>query len=281
MSGELRKRLYEHFAGIANAAGAKWSVLSGIDGYPEGIGRDLDVACAARKDADRLCEIFVSCLRQHEFRWIVYPSPIWGRRIMGISRDYETAELHIVHPIRVGTVTLKPDWSAIEYVEGVFPSDPLARFFKRCLMPALAGSAAWQRKCAELPAPGSVPWWMRTFTRKVKSGPAITNLDRLEFYGLYMTRHPLIALDSFCRWCARRLKSRNYPAAPVYQLNGTIDPEVFLSLSQRLLSEVFTGFACIDDLSPNQVRDMQAAQRLVFLSKARSGVRDVCAIPDN
>jgi hypothetical protein len=281
MSGELRKRFYEHFAGVANAAGVRWTILSGIDGYPAGIGRDLDVACAARMDADQLCKVFVSCLRQHEFRWIVYPSPIWGRRILGITQDYETVELHIVHPIRVGIVTLRPDWGAIEYVGGVFPSDPLARFFKRCLMPALAGSAAWKRKCAESPAPGHLPWWMRSFTRKVKSGRAITSLDRLELYILYMTRNPPIALNSFYQWCVKRVISRNYPAAPVYQLNGTIDPEAFLSLSQRLLSEVFTGFACIDDLSPNRVRDMQAAQRLVFLSKHRSDLRDVCAIPEN
>jgi hypothetical protein len=280
MSGELRKRFYEHFARTANDSGIRWTVLSGIDGYPPGIGRDLDVACAGRDDADQLCKVFLSCLHEHTFRWIVYPSPIWGRRILGITQDYETVELHIVHPVRVGIVTLTPAWSAIEYVGGVFPSDPLARFFKRCLMPALVGGGGWQRKCAGTPMPDRLPWWMRSIARKVKSGRALGSLDRLALYSLYFIDSPARAVVGLVQWRVRRAIRRTYPAAPVYQLNGAIDPEAFLGLSQRLLSEVFTGFICIDDYSPKRVRAMQAAQRLVFLSKHRPDIRDIRAIPD-
>jgi len=280
MSGELRKRFYEHFARAANATEARWTVLSGIDGYPAGIGRDLDVACAVREDADQLCRVFVSCLRQHAFRWIVYPSPIWGRRILGITQDYETVELHIVHPVRVGAITFAPVWEAIEYVGGIFPSDPVARFFKRCLIPALVGGEGWRTKCARSPMPHHLPWWMRSVAGKVKSGTDLSIRDRLNLYCLYFVGNPGRSAVSLIQWRTRWAIRRNYPAAPVYQLNHAIDPGAFMDLSRRRLSEVFTGFACVDHISPKRVRAMQAVQRLVFLSRQRPEIRDVCAIPE-
>jgi hypothetical protein len=281
MSGKLRKRFYEQFASAANAAGVKWTVLSGIDGYPLGIGRDLDVACAGREDADHLCRVFVSCLNQLEFPWIVFPSPIWGRRILGITQDYETVELHIVHPVRVGAITLAPAWGAIEYVGGIFPSDPVARFFKRCLMPALVGGEGWRAKCAQSPMPDRPPWWMHPTAVKVKSGTNLSGPDRWSLYCRYFLANPARAAISLMQWRLRHATRRNYPAAPVYQLGGAMDPDEFLELSRRRLGEVFTGFACIDDFSPKRIRNLQAAQRLVFLSKHRPEIRDIRAIPDN
>jgi hypothetical protein len=281
MPGELRKRFYEHVAGAANAAGVRWTVLSGIDEYPAGIGRDLDVACARRGDADELCRVFVSSLNQFEFPWIVYPSPIWGRRILGITQGYETVELHIVHPVRVGAITLTPAWDAIELVGGVFPSDPVARFFKRCLMPALVGGAGWQMKCAQSPMPDRLPWWMRSIAGKAKSGANLDAADRRALYCRYVLGSPGRATVSLIQWQLRHAVRRNYPAAPVYRLGRAMDPAAFLALSRHHLGEVFTGFACADDFSPKRVRAMQAAQRLVFLSKHRPEIRDVRAIPDD
>lgn len=281
MSGELRKRFYEHVAGAANAAGVRWTVLSGIDGYPASIGRDLDVACAERRDADRLCHVFVSCLSQFEFPWIVYPSPIWGRRILGITQNYETVELHIVHPVRVGAITLLPAWGAIELVGGLFPSDPVARFFKRCLMPALVGGEGWRTKCAQSPMPDRLPSWMRSVAGKSKTGASITRADRWALYYRYLLDNPGRAGVSLIQWQLRRAIRRSYPAAPVYRLGRAMDPDAFLELSRRRLGEVFTGFVCVDDLSPKRIQAMQAVQRLVFLSKHRPEIRDVRAIPDD
>jgi hypothetical protein len=58
-----------------------------------------------------------------------------------------------------------------------------------------------------------------------------------------------------------------------------IDPESFLSLAKRSLSEVFTGFACVDDDDPRRVMALQAVQRLVFLTKKRGDISEVQPLP--
>lgn len=281
MSSELRKEFYERFARAANDTGIAWAVLSGIEGYPAGIGRDLDAACRAPRDAKLLCETFVANLRGHGFRWIVFPSPIWGRRILGITEGYEAAELHIVDPVRIGWISLTPAWGALEYEGGVFPTDPVLRFFKRCLMPALMNNGAWRSKCAQTRIPSKLPWWLDFAARRVRCGCDFTDRDRLRLFSAYFISNPMTAMANLVRWRVRHSVRRSYPAAPVYLLTGSIDPDAFHTLSRRALSEVFTGFVCVDDYSPKRVKALQAAQRLVFLSKERTDIRDIRAIPQD
>ena len=75
------------------------------------------------------------------------------------------------------------------------------------------------------------------------------------------------------------LGRRQFPAAPVYQLDGKIDADSFHSLAKRSLSEVFTGFICVDDDDPRRVMALQAIQRLVYLTKKRSDISEVQTLP--
>jgi hypothetical protein len=279
MSSTLRKEFYELFARAANDAGIAWVVLSGIEGYPAGIGRDLDVCCKNSDEAERLTAMFVACLRNRGFRWVVYPSPIWGRRILGITENYAAVELHIVSPVRIGSISLEPTWDVLEYEGGLFPVDPLMRFFKRCLMPAVTRSEAWRRKCAETALPARMPWWMRSTARKVLAGRELTKLDDLTFGLLFLTAHPLTTIKNFARWRVRRGVRRNYPAAPVYQLDAGIGSDAFIAAAERSLGDVFTGFVCVDDTIPKRIKALQATQRLTFLTKPRADIEDVRAIP--
>lgn len=273
-SADLRKSFYENFARKANEAGVAWAVLSGIDGYPESIGRDLDVTCRSRQDADRLCAIFVDCMKAHDFRWIVYPSPIWGRRIMGITADYRAVELHVVIPVQVASIALQPDWSAIEYAGGLFPTNALMRFFKRCLTPALARSGGWIEKCAQMRLPPDMPWWLRPVAKKLQAGRELTNWDRASLSASHFLVHPLRSIRGVVRWRVRRGVRRGYPAAPVYQLAGLVDPEEFRDKARQTLGEVFTGVICVDEWSPKRIKANQAVQRLVFLTTERPDVPD-------
>lgn len=280
MSSALRKQFYELFARAANEAGIAWVVLSGTEGYPAGIGRDLDVACRNSREAKRLAEAFTACLRQQGFRWIVYPSPIWGQRILGITGDYAAVELHIVAPVRIGSVSLEPEWDALEYEGGLFPIDPLLRFFKRCLMPALTRSEAWRRKCAETALPARLPWWMRITARKLLAGNELTRFDSLRLAALYFIATPSTAVHNLARWRIRRGVRHGYPAAPVYQLSAATDAGAFVALAERALREVFTGFVCVDDENPKRVKTLQATQRLTFLTRPRADIENVRTIPN-
>lgn len=278
-SERLRSNFYERFARAANDAAVGWAVLSGIEGYPAHIGRDLDVTCRSRSDANLLSKVFVSCLHEHKFRWIVFPSPIWGKRIIGITEKYEAVELHIVYPVRVVSVSLAPDWHALVYEGGLFPTDPLLRYFKRCMIPALIGGEPWRIKCSQVRPPAKLPWWMRRTARQIARGRDLAWHDRLALFSAFFVSHPASFLMNFWWWLRRRSIRRQYPAAPVYQLDGMIDPESFLSLAKRSLSEVFTGFACVDDDDPRRVMALQAVQRLVFLTKKRGDISEVQPLP--
>ena len=278
-SEDLRKKVYEHFARAANDTDIGWVVLSGIEGYPASIGRDLDVACRTRRDADLLCKVFLFCLHELDLRWIVFPSPIWGRRIIGINEKYETVELHIVEPVRIACVSLSPDWRALVYEGGIFPTDPLMRFFKRCMIPALRGGEGWRAKCSQVQPPRTLPWWMHRAARRIQAGRNLNLHDRLGLFVAYFVSNPATFLKNSWGWLRRRSIRRQYPAAPVYNLAGIIDPDAFLSLAKGSLSEVFTGFACVDDCNPRQVKALQANQQLVFLTRERQDISEIQALP--
>lgn len=278
-SKAMRKQFYELFARAANDAGIAWAVLSGIEGYPADIGRDLDVACKDAKEAQRLLEVFLGCLRREGFRWIVFPSPVWGRRVLGITEDYAAVELHIVSPVRIGGISLEPRWGQIELECGVFPADPLLRFFKRCLMPALLRNEAWRRKCAETSVPQDMPWWMRATARKVFSGEPLSALDGYKLSFLYFLANPAQAIVNFVIWRLRHRRFRNFPAAPVYHLSAPGGAAGFHALAKQSLDEVFTGFICVDNVEPYRVKGMQAAQRLTYITRPRPDIPDVRPLP--
>jgi len=275
MSSALRKSFYERFARIANEAGIAWAVLSGIEGYPADIGRDLDVTCRNADDADRLVQTFVACLREHAFRWIVYPSPIWGRRVLGITADYAAVELHIYQPVRIGSISLTPRWDRLERQGGLFPTDPLLRYFKRCLMPALIGTEGWRAKCAQTVRPADIPWWMRATARKVAAGRELSSFDGARLSLLYLLANPIRGSANFVRWRMRHRRYRDFPAAPVYQLVASDGTGPFRDLVRGALAEIFTGFICVDEIESRRVRGMQAAQRLTYVTRPRADLGEL------
>ena len=124
----------ERIAHAWNEAGFCYAVLHGLEGYPERVGRDLDILVAAEQVEDVLAtarSVFESKGWQ-----VARPPGTWGERIVAFGE--QAVEIHAVTEVswRVVTFSSSPK-PATEL--GPFQVDPWAAFAKRVLMPAFAG----------------------------------------------------------------------------------------------------------------------------------------------
>ena len=267
MSVELRKQTYRIFAEAANDASIRWVVLHGIEGYPNKIGRDLDVTAINLKDTSRLLDVFASVLHRESFRSIVHTSPIWGRRILGITEDYNVVELHTIERVRFANVEFKPDWNAVEYVEGLFPVERFVSFCKSCLMPAIAGDRSWRRKCNGVPEPTRVPWWSRRVIKQAQALNEVTSISIATLCGGYLLAHPLVSTENSYRWLRTKIMAQFQPTAPVYSLPKWIEQQEFESIVKQRLGELFLDVVCGDKISQLDIRYRQSRQQLVYLTQ--------------
>ena len=252
---------------MANDAGVRWLVLHGIEGYPANIGRDLDVLCLSHTETEKLLDIFVACLRREGFRRIVY-SPTWGRRIVGITDDYDVVELHTVQRVRYANVDFKPDWQAIEYVGDVFPVERSVGFCRGCLMPALADSKSWRHKCDCVPISTRLPWWLGPVAKQAQARVSITTASKVFLCGGFLLVHPFASTGNSLRWLRTKLLLPFRPVSPVYVLPRWLSPGEFENLVRDRLGVLFLDAVCVDTLPSLGIKIQQSRQKLIYVTDA-------------
>ena len=130
--------LLEAVAQRWNREGIPYAIAHGIEGYPNRVGRDLDVLVGSRHGR-RAIDLAQDVLEQSGLT-VVRPPRLWGERLVAAALDPEPdlLEVHALDAIawRWGSLTGQPAPSI--YI-GPFAVDPWVRFAKRVLMPALAG----------------------------------------------------------------------------------------------------------------------------------------------
>ena len=131
------KQMVEAAGAVAsawNTAAVEYVVLNGLEGYPERIGRDLDVV-VRRGEGKRVLAIAAGVLRARG--WIVtYPPDTWGLRVVAFSGTYGL-EIHTLERLTWGPAVLYPEPRADGCV-GPFKTDSHGRFVKRVVLPLLA-----------------------------------------------------------------------------------------------------------------------------------------------
>jgi len=120
-----------------NRAGLDYAVTHGLEGYPEGMGRDLDVL-VQRNQVSLALFIASEILEEHGWR-VARPAPIWGRRLVATRGDshFEMIEVHTVSSLswRNTVFATRP---GTREVRGTFRVDPWLSFLKSALFPLLA-----------------------------------------------------------------------------------------------------------------------------------------------
>lgn len=268
MSLEFRKKVYVDFARAANQSDTRWIVLHGIEGYPEKVGRDLDIAFKTEADLKKLLTTFETCVRRHGVRWVVHPSPIWGRRMLGITSGYDVVELHTIPRVSWFNVNMGPDWQNVELSEGLFPFESRMAFFKTCMMPALVADKKWRCKCEEAKAPDNIPWWLARATSDVKNGIALSTATKISLLGGFLISCPLASLVNLISWLKRKQQVYQQPTVPVYRIPPAMDKTTFEALVRARLGELFLDVICVDYLSLRQIQKMQSRQRMIFVTTA-------------
>lgn len=130
-----RVELAEACAERWSQLGLRWAVVHGLEGYPDQLGRDLDIL-VHRADIDAMVESASEVLAASGFD-VARPPDIWGKRVIGFNGT-EAIELHAVTKISWREICLAEEPHNTE-MRGPFPVDPWAALAKQVVLPAWAG----------------------------------------------------------------------------------------------------------------------------------------------
>jgi len=129
--------LLEAVAQRWNRDGIPYAIAHGIEGYPNHVGRDLDVLVGSRHGR-RAIDLAQDVLEQSGLT-VVRPPRLWGERLVAAALEPEPdlLEVHALDGVswRWGSLTEEP--AATIHI-GPFAVDLWVRFAKRVLMPLLA-----------------------------------------------------------------------------------------------------------------------------------------------
>lgn len=119
-------------------------VAHGLEGYPETVGRDIDVLMNPMYAAEAL-RIAAEVLRATDWPLIGSPPPLWGRRIAAFRRStdsWEYLEMHTMAALRWATARLVGHEEPPTHRIGPFPVSNWVVFVKAIMLPLLAGTHA-------------------------------------------------------------------------------------------------------------------------------------------
>jgi len=260
-SDKYRLRIYETFARGAWANGLKWVVAHGAEGCPQTIGRDLDILCDGVENINLAVELFKEAARkQPDTKWIVEPHPIWGRRVLAISENYEVAELHILYKLNSGLLDCRVDWDKVN--DDLFPHSEEVTFFKSKLMPLLGGSAKIERYTDK--DVSSFSWSVRRVFMKNNRKKNVTPIDK---FLVYLQTGGINIFRMYKNYKYAKNQKSAIPAAATTPII-LIKPEQLPEIANEL-NEIFLEFVCGDELSSDRINYHQTRQRLVYLTKSR------------
>ncbi len=273
MSIEFRLRVYTKFAEAANKAGINWMVLHGIEGFPEGIGRDLDVSCKTPDDDNRLLKTFVEVLQNTKgIRSIIMPSPIWGDRVLGIGDNFEVAELHIIDDLRAFNISFGPSWEEeINYI-GPFPVNPFMVFAKSHIIPSFKGkifNGNDQDHVASLNLPG----WLVKYFKTIEKGRRSETLDKIKLSLRYFFCHPFKSLINLYFWIEKRKKKWLMLTVPVIRFQSSELVDSLNEVYPKKLKKIFSEMLCCDQWSAYRISMARARQNLIYVTHKRRDIK--------
>lgn len=274
---EFRKQVYTELANRSIDCNLKWAVLHGIEGLPESIGRDLDVVCQTSDDENKLFELFHAILIELGVEWILNPNPIWGRRMLGITQDFNVVELHSIGLIRTFFVEYKIKWDEITHQHAVFPIEQTAVFFKAAIMPALVNQKNWQSKSAAHKRPKSAPKWMAAISTAIDNGH-ITSGEKVKFFLRYFASNPATSLISLGTWGSRKIKMHFSKTTPIFLLKKEHEAEITNYIKTKM-SSVFQSTTCLDDAGTLKIKQLQSMQIFLYSTQQLRNTSQIEILP--
>lgn len=273
-SDTYRMSIYEAFAKEAKRRKMQWIVLHGIEGYPDTIGRDLDAYCKNRSDILDAALLFEDVALQNKLtKCIVFPHPIWGKRVLAISKDYDVAELHILYKINSGIICYEPRFDSITSV-GNFPVEESATEFKAIVMSLLGNSKKVLNRMEE----GHCEKYSIALQKayySLKRRGKISTIDKLRIYFAYLPPVPKVIGAMKYSLSVKKASINAGTTKPVVFKNYT--EQRFIQLKE-MLSEVFTDFKCGNQMSPVKIKKCTAKQQLVYFTDLQCTVENAVIV---
>lgn len=274
---DFRKQVYTELANRSIDCNLKWAVLHGIEGLPESIGRDLDVICQSSDDEVKLFKLFHTILVELGVEWILSPNPIWGRRMLGITHDFNAVELHSIGSIRTLFVEYKIKWDEIAYQHTVFPVEQTAVFFKAAIMPALVNQKNWQNKSAAHKRPKSAPKWMASISTAIDNGH-LTSSDKVKFLLRYFASNPATSLLSLRAWGSRKINMHFSKTTPIFLLKKEHEVEITNYIKTKMGS-VFQSTICLNDAGTLKIKRLQSMQNFLYSTQQLRNASQIEILP--
>lgn len=256
---KYRLGVYSRFAQEALNSKLKWVVAHGCEGFPNTIGRDLDVVCYDEIHANNAVNIFVTAAQSDKrTKYIIEPHPIWGRRVLAISTNFEVAELHILYKVNSGLLDCSVDWQEVDSEE-LFPKSTNLTFFKSTVMPLLGGVDRIE-KIQSIDV-SNAPWSLKHLKKKLLSHKKVSLFDKLLTYlQLGVLRKNMFKNLKYSLIVKKDVQQA--PTTPLYILS-----ENDIMGVKAKLDEIFMKIVCGDNMSSNDITYHQSRQRLVYMTK--------------
>lgn len=138
-----RTEILEHIAFNLNQSGIRYAVAHGLDGYPDNIGRDLDL-CVGRSERDAAIHSIVSEFKKNGWIPVIYRSP-WAEWIVSYKDSAHGilgVEVDLLSKMQWGWATLL-NGTQYPYTNekyGPFVVDRWVGFVKRVFLQVVAGN---------------------------------------------------------------------------------------------------------------------------------------------
>ena len=242
-----------------NRAAIDYAVAHGLEGYPQIIGRDLDVI-VDRRHIDRALKIALEFLQAAGFVMVVPPSPFPVTQLFAFHNE-TSLEIDLIPILFWGPVLLISRPSPSLRI-GPFKIDPWASFAKRVLMYILSGQVPkepWITAAEELVAQEHCPYFFGSaLTQVLLSVLKAHDQKNLEEMFPQLRRqailrsvllHPLQCVQLAVRWASKEILPYLMKRVPIVAIVGpdgvgkttvldhvrTKIPSVFLSTAVRHL----------------------------------------------
>lgn len=263
-----RLQVYERFSELVHRENVRWVMLHGAEDYPQSIGRDLDCLCASSRETMIALRCFEQAARElSETKWVLYPHPIWGKRCVALSNDFQAAELHILDSLSSGPLHHRVNFDAVDK-SAVFPQEKEASVIKSVVMPLLGNSLKVLRTLQQQ-GEQQFPACIRKAADSLRVRGSIRMFDRLRLYAHYF-ENPFSTAYSLL--CSVRKKVLRYTArtVPVF---GMQEQEAEYLMEH--LGEVFLKSVDCTRLSRAHIRRLQSLQVLLYVRDKNVSIPDV------
>ncbi|HEU5255415.1 MAG TPA: hypothetical protein VFU28_05465 [Vicinamibacterales bacterium] len=241
-----------------NASGIRYVVSHGIELYPDGIGRDLDIHI----DIDAMPHAVATAmrhLRDAGYTITLPPQPWhWQGRWICAFNEGDNVTLDFIPYLIWGPVVLVTAPKPTHHV-GPFPVDRWSQFAKRVLMYVLTGRLP-KRPWDDLPRTQDVRARCESLLGHELTGQLMTALESDEDIHLEalipqirraaawrgIVRHPVSALGLIRPWFARQLRPHRTGIAPIVALVGPegVDKTSIMNALSEQIPAPFLGMKC-------------------------------------